>query len=306
MIRKCYGVMPLVVLIFICFSTSHHTRETERGLGILNNLSSLTVYLSKLNIPFICGPHHLLPTSIKGKSIYANHALIAQREENKLLFTGIFTIIAITIGIYIFIRNRFRERKLLAIYEIETRIAKKVHDEIANEIYNALCFTHSEDISLKENKEKLLDSLDKVYAVTRNISREMSSIETGYDYNEQLKLMIAGYQNNDINIIIKGLDAINWQKITLIKKITTYRALQELMVNMKKHSKATVVVIDFKLKSKKILISYSDNGVGIKSGQNIIKNGLLNVENRMDSINGKVIFEPIVGKGFHLILTYPT
>ncbi|MFT6754570.1 MAG: signal transduction histidine kinase, partial [Urechidicola sp.] len=47
-------------------------------------------------------------------------------------------------------------------------------------------------------------------------------------------------------------------------KITIYRILQELMTNMKKHSKASHVVITFIQKPKRIFINYLDNSIGGK------------------------------------------
>ncbi len=160
-------------------------------------------------------------------------------------------------------------------------------------------------MSITQNKEKLITNLEIVYNKTRNISREINNIDIGTGYKEQLKSMLSEYRTNKVNILIKDIDSINWAKISETKKIAAYRALQELMVNMLKHSKASIVVINFKQKGHKVRITYSDNGIGTYNGRKISKNGLLNVENRMVSINGKVIFEPKAGKGFHLTLTYP-
>ncbi|MCD8529424.1 MAG: hypothetical protein LRY25_01160 [Flavobacterium sp.] len=48
-------------------------------------------------------------------------------------------------------------------------------------------------------------------------------------------------------------------------KITLYRVLQELMVNMKKHSECTLVAIAFKNNPTTLEITYSDNGKGIQN-----------------------------------------
>jgi len=57
--------------------------------------------------------------------------------------------------------------------------------------------------------------------------------------------MLSEYQNQSLNVLIKDIDSIDWIKIDENKKLVTYRVLQELMVNMKKHSEATLAVIDF-------------------------------------------------------------
>jgi signal transduction histidine kinase len=48
--------------------------------------------------------------------------------------------------------------------------------------------------------------------------------------------MLFGFNTNATNIIINNLDAIDWIVLTDEDKITVYRVLQELLINMKKHN----------------------------------------------------------------------
>ena len=82
------------------------------------------------------------------------------------------------------------------------------------------------------------------------------------------------------------------------KKIIIYRILQELLVNMKKHSKCTLAAISFQHNGNKLEIQYSDNGVGIIAEKIFLKNGLQNVENRIKAINGSINFDNKSHKGF--------
>ena len=87
-------------------------------------------------------------------------------------------------------------------------------------------------------------------------------------------------------------------------KITLYRVLQELMVNMKKHSECSLVAIAFKNNGQFLEISYSDNGKGSQN-QLHTKNGLQNVENRIFSINGNITFDTEPDKGFKVKIIIP-
>ena len=60
------------------------------------------------------------------------------------------------------------------------------------------------------------------------------------------------------------------------------------MTNMRKHSEATVVVISAKQVGNTVQIAYVDNG---KGGPITKGNGLRNVENRIHSVNGTIIFD---------------
>lgn len=233
-------------------------------------------------------------------------ALSFQYPIAKILLIAVIFMAILIISLFSLFKDKLKKEKIMSGYETETKLAKKVHDEIANEIYNILCYVSVKDLNTPEYKEKLLSDLDFIYNKSRNLSREINNIDTGNGYKKQLKLMLNEYQTPEVNIIIKDIDSIKWIKVCESKKIAAYRALQELMTNMRKHSNASIVVIQFKHKGNRISISYSDNGKGLTNNPNSTKNGLLNVENRMVSINGKVIFEPKPGKGLSLTLSYPS
>ena len=116
--------------------------------------------------------------------------------------------------------------------------------------------------------------------------------------------MIAGFNTPNINLIINGLDSINWPDVEKNIKITTYRVLQELLVNMKKHSNATLVGINFKALDKSIIITYTDNGKGIDLNNITFKNGLHNVENRILAIKGKIDIDSAPDKGFKVFIKF--
>jgi len=246
-------------------------------------------------------------TAALKKNETQDRALLMQisSDHNKLLLISLVFTIFSSIMVYYLVRSRHRKERFMESYSTETRLAKKVHDEIANEIYGTINdLASDEDISVTD-KEKLLSRLDSIYLMTKNISRETNNIDTGYEYPEHLKMMLNAYSGYTVNVIIKGIADINWDSIDAIKKIATYRSLQELMVNMKKHSQASLVVVDFTIDNKKIVINYTDNGVGATQEKLLTKNGLQNIESRMTSIDGAVHFDTGSGKGFHITLTYP-
>lgn len=194
-------------------------------------------------------------------------------------------------------RNRNRIGKLKASYDTETRIAKKIHDELANDVFHAITFAETQSLTNENKKEKLLQKLDHIYLRVRGISRENNDIDTGIAYSKNIKEMLSNFNNDSMNVIINNLEKVNWEAIDEIKKIIIYRTLQELMVNMKKHSAASLVIVKFENNQKSILIDYADNGKGCAK-EVIIKNGLQNMENRILAIKGTIIFDTEPEKGF--------
>ncbi|MFC3335653.1 tetratricopeptide repeat-containing sensor histidine kinase [Flavobacterium palustre] len=237
----------------------------------------------------------------------AEKELQQELEKNKNIIIA-FTIILILIifsFIYYYLIEKNKKEKLQTAYQTEIRIAKKLHDELANEIYQTINFAETQDLSSPNVSEKLLENLDSIYTTTRNISRENNFIETGSLYTENLKEMISSFNSKTVNILINGLEEIDWKSISELKKITMYRVIQELMVNMKKHSQSSLVLISFKKQENSLILNYYDNGIGINFEKQIKKNGLQNIENRIVSINGSITFEENQNKGVKTSIIIP-
>lgn len=221
-----------------------------------------------------------------------------QRNRNFISYLIIGFSLVLLLILYYYLTIKGRRDKNDATYSSEIRIAKKLHDELANDVYHTMAFAENTNLALAENKEQLLNNLDTIYSRTRNISKENSIIITNENYALYLKEMISGFNTPNTTILLNGLHIINWCTIEKNKKITIYRVIQELLVNMKKHSGATLVGITFKIVDKHIFFNYNDNGKGININQMILKNGLHNVENRIRAIKGTVDFDSAPNKGF--------
>lgn len=236
----------------------------------------------------------------------AENLLSLQEAKYQKIVAGI-GIIFLMIVIVILVRyykNQSRVEKIKTSYDTETRIAKDIHDELANDVFYAITFAQTQSLTKEDIKETLLQKLNHIYTRVRGISRENNTIETGANYSVHLKEMLSTYNSENTNVIINSIEKVNWDTIDDIKKITIHRVLQELMVNMKKHSEASLVVLKFESTANTTVISYSDNGKGCEKEQ-IIKNGLQNMENRILSIKGTITFDSEPEKGFKVKISMP-
>lgn len=230
-----------------------------------------------------------------------------QKQTYQLRMYGSVALLILSFAVFVLLYRltlqRNRRKVLETQYNTETKIAKRLHDELANDVHNTIAFAETQNLENELNKETLLENLDTIYQRARNISNENKQINTGEAFVEQLKHMIHSYSSDTINVI---LNSAALQDIQLKEeiKITLYRVLQELMVNMKKHSECTLVAIAFKNNPTTLEITYSDNGKGIQN-QLHTKNGLQNVENRIFSINGTITFDTEPNKGFKVKITIP-
>ena len=95
-----------------------------------------------------------------------------------------------------------------------------------------------------------------------------------------------------------------WAKISPKLKAEILIILQELLVNMKKHSQAQKVILKFEITLNQLYIFYSDDGIGLEKDFQK-KNGLKNIEKRIFSHGGTVKFEQLTAKGLKINIAFP-
>lgn len=241
------------------------------------------------------------------KTLEAENKLQLERQKNRstISIVIIFIISLITLFLSFHITYKGNKAKKAAVFENEIRISNKLHNELTREVLNTFVFAQNKDLENIENKNQLLTNLDKIYSQTRNISRENSIIITNEKYGTGLKEMMAGFKTPNLNLLINGLDNINWNKINKIKKIILYRILQELLQYMKSDIDVTLAIISFKIIGNNISVTYSNNRPKAPNQRIILKNDMQNVENRIKTINGTINFDNYTENGFKIIITFP-
>jgi len=245
--------------------------------------------------------------NLRLKTHKAENDLKLERQKNRNIVSYIIIVLSLCLILilYYYLTSKANREKIEAAYNSEIKISKKLHDELANDIYHTMAFAENRNLSLNENKEQLLNNLDAIYLRTKDISKENCTVSNNENYNSSLKEMISEFKTSNINLLINGLDTVLWDEISKTKKTAVYRAIQELLVNMKKHSGATLVAIVFKESNKNITIHYTDNGKGIDITKMVLKNGLHNIENRIHEIKGKIEIDSELGKGFKVSIKIP-
>jgi len=215
-----------------------------------------------------------------------------QERTSKLVFIFIAALIAIiSISIFFVVKSKHKKDKLQQVFNTEARISRRIHDEVANGMYNVM-------VRLQDNKNAnnlVINDLEELYFKTRDISKDNSLLDLDGDYKNYLNDMLFSFMNNKTTVVTKNINDIEWEKIPELSRQTIYRVLQELMVNMKKHSNASLVFIKFIQKAKNLYIEYSDNGTGCHIEK---KSGLVNMETRINTLNGNITFESKPNKGF--------
>ena len=227
------------------------------------------------------------------------------KKQNSIVigYIGIGILITFSIASYFWYRRRqkiLKQEKEIEIKNTEIKYVKKVHDHVANRIYQVM---DEIDNRPQMDKDEVAEKLDVIYHISRDLSYE--NIDTTYKpgFSKVLSKMFSSYQSARLNIVVNGNKEQIWEAVQETVKAEVFTILQELMTNMRKHSGADLVHVEFQQDQQRITILYSDNGKGIQHFSP--GNGLKNTETRIKSISGIITFGNEATQGLHVKLSFP-
>lgn len=232
--------------------------------------------------------------------------LILQKDNDQKRFELIL-LISCTLLIAVAGILWYQKRKQMLALEAQNAIrysqlktSKRVHDVVANGLYRVMTEIENQE---EMNKAHVLDKIEDLYEKSRDISYEKPEA-LNQNFDKKISTLLKSFATEKTKILIAGNSADLWEKASLNARYEVKHVLQELMVNMKKHSQASHVVLRFEYIELQINIYYTDNGIGL-SEDNKFNNGLRNTGNRIEDINGAIIFDRSVENGLKIQISFP-
>lgn len=211
------------------------------------------------------------------------------------------TLLILTLGIRARVRRiRLKRETENAIRESRLKTSQKVHDVVANGLYRIMNeLEHRETI----DKEPLLNKIEGLYEKSRDISYEHVAVNK-LEYGEQIHQLLTSFANDHTKVIIVGNQQTFWNKVTGSQRQDLQLVLEELMINMQKHSRSKNVVVHLKQQNGIGYINYKDDGLGFRPGLEF-GNGLNNTVNRIKSIKGQINFGKSGEEGVSISISFP-
>ncbi|WP_110053936.1 tetratricopeptide repeat protein [Chitinophaga sp. S165] len=217
---------------------------------------------------------------------------------------ALIILLFIIIGLVVIRRYRRRRQQIelasrQAIQAHQLKTSQKVHDVVANGLYRIMTdLEHRPTV----DKEELIDKIEALYERSRDISYETPTVAT-VPFHVKIDDLLASFGSEHVKVLIFGNSPALWSQTNSKIQEEVEHILQELMINMKKHSQAHSVMLKFNYQNDQVQILYTDDGIGL-SPQVKYGNGLQNTENRIKRIGGEYTFEH-PAKGFKIHISFP-
>jgi PAS domain S-box-containing protein len=187
-------------------------------------------------------------------------------------------------------------------------IGKELHDNVNQLLASTrMCLSTARMTAAgkKDFVDKSIRLIDATIFEIRVLSRKHVTPLKGFDLKDQIQSMIKimeegiGFKISFDYSLRDHLDILDDLKLNI------YRIIQEHLNNVYKHASASKVQIRMYTEDKWIHVHIHDNGIGFEVGMKKNGIGIVNIVNRVESFNGKVVFETKPGLGCKLDIRIP-
>lgn len=248
----------------------------------------------------------LIPTFLIGGFEFLRHKVIhhsLSMETGNYLITILTLIISYTFATWMFkaieMKNQrlTKEREMRAIYEERERLAKELHDSIAQTLF--LLKVH-----LKKGKydeaDFLINSIDTQLRQAIFNLRMDPTEQVHFSHRIQNWLedwnTVSGIDIN-LNIVLKD------NYFTPAEEVILFGVIQEAFINIRKHSEATSITFHFHTDIEEWMLLIEDNGRGFNVNDvGLNRYGLAMLKEKAEKLNSRVEIDSQVNRGTKIIM----
>lgn len=210
------------------------------------------------------------------------------------------------------IKNKYQRELLLTTIRVQEEERKRIASDLHDELAAALSIGYMQLTQLEEQKEfnlkkiaQVRELLQTTLASTRRISHELMPLQLSQFGLEKalsnLLEKVESAQNIQTNLAVsRSCDKLPW-----IYEVALYRMYSEMINNTLKYAEATTIDISILCKSEQLFCQYADDGKGLPEKPLHSGIGLQNIENRVQSFEGKFEYGNSEEGGFYAKIILP-
>ena len=237
-------------------------------------------------------------TELKGK----NNELVVKNEELAILNQQL--------------KEHAATIEELAVVKERNRVAREVHDTLGHTLTLLIMLIKVSRIKLEEDPEESKDKLSQAVEIAqegleelrRSIMGLMPENAGNNNIITSLETLIESAQKSglEVDFSVNG-EEFYYKNMSIRSSFSfndcIYKTCQEAITNSLRHGNATKIGIILRFSAEKLVLFIIDNGKGCK---NIRKGfGLKGMEERVQSLNGHIIYGSDGEKGFNIHMEIP-
>lgn len=178
-------------------------------------------------------------------------------------------------------------------YKERLRLARDLHDGVGPLLtYLKLQIEAFDSLTTQEKttiKNTILQIISEVKMVSKNL---MPTVLDDFGLIAALENQVNEFNRNDqIKVTLNAHSELDEMKLSNEIKNAVYRIAQELIHNAIKHSGASQIICSVSIFEDYVSLTVSDNGTGFKNDRDNNGMGLMNIKDRIETLNGMFVSE---------------
>lgn len=281
--------VPLA-LTFLVFQITIYALRNGR-LVLENSLLSM-LFSIIISTAFVMGMSYLVKMQIREKEKQAHINTELEEAYKKLIEQSALA-------------------QKLTIEEERTRMAREIHDTLAHTLTNLIVQLEVCKKLSSADPSRLPTELEKAQELSRSgfndVKRSIKALRPQAMEDKTFLASISSLINEtteNTKVHISLTSSLSSEiKFPSQVEIALFRAIQESITNSIRHGQPTEISISMKHDNNMVQVSIEDNGLGcssIKKGY-----GMGGIRERIESLNGKVVFSSVYGRGFKTVILIP-
>jgi len=242
-------------------------------------------------------------------------------ENQALQALAALIVLATAMGSVRIVMNRRTARQLAlvqaraALAEERTRIARDLHDDLGSNLA-LICFQADQAERVIGDPDRARIQLDKIYHTARDLTKQLGTmvwaVDPANDTLESLARHLHGHAGDYLGMAgircrFTSIDEMPELNLTSAFRHHLLMMVKEALHNVVSHSGASLVTLDLRLESNRLVVELADNGCGMPPADQLKPgNGLANMRKRAEILNGSCeILTPASGSGTLIRLILP-
>ena len=213
---------------------------------------------------------------------------------------------------FIYSLHQYRIYQLLEVEKVKNNISADLHDDLGARLTNIQILTaiSKKRFGNRDEETRYLDGIEEeVQASARALDEIVWNIKMK---DESLEEILAKMRKYAGEVLENGYEYemdisgnFGNKKMSMQKRRELFLIFKELLNNIRKHSGATKVKINMSIEDNMFLMTVEDNGRGFDPDAKTERNGLRNINERVQRWNGSIEIISDRDKGSRIVLKIP-